>query len=100
MAVGAASMVALLNLHHRFTWWPLSPVGYLLGASFPMLVFWFPIFVGWLIKTTVLHYGGPKAYRAVLPGFLGWLLAEFLSGALWVFIDMFAGVRGHQIFTF
>jgi hypothetical protein len=100
MAVGSLTMLLLMNLHHRFTWWPLSPIGYLMGASWPMINFWFPIFVGWLIKTAVLHYGGPKAYRFLLPGFLGWILAEFLSAGLWVAIDMLAGVRGHQIFTF
>ncbi|MCD6350522.1 MAG: hypothetical protein J7M26_00270 [Armatimonadetes bacterium] len=100
MAVGAATMLALTRLHHLFTWWPLSPVGYLMGVSWPMLNFWFPIFVGWMIKTLVLHYGGPKTYRALVPGFLGWVLAEFFSAGLWVFIDALAGVRGHQIFTF
>jgi hypothetical protein len=100
MAVGAASMVLLMNLHHRFTWWPLNPIGYLMGASWPMINFWFPVFVGWLVKTLVLHYGGPKTYRALLYGFLGWIMAEFFSAGLWVVIDTLAGVRGHQIFTF
>jgi hypothetical protein len=100
MGVGAATMLGLLNLHHRFTWWPLSPIGYLMGASWPMINFWFPVLLGWLIRTVVLHYGGPKLYRLLLPGFVGWIMAEFLSGGFWVLIDALAGVRGHQIFTF
>ena len=100
MAIGAATMLSLLKLHHNFTWWPLSPIGYMMGASWPMVNFWFPVFLGWLIRTIVLRYGGPKLYRLLLPGFVGWILAEFLSGGLWVLIDALAGVRGHQIFSF
>jgi hypothetical protein len=100
MAIGAATMLGLLNLHHNFTWWPLSPIGYLMGATYVMINFWFPVFLGWLIRTIVLRYGGPKLYRTLLPGFIGWILAEFMSGALWVLIDALAGVRGHQIFSF
>ena len=44
--------------------------------------------------------GGAKLYRALLPGFLGFVLAEFFSAGLWVFIDALCGVRGHQIFSF
>jgi hypothetical protein len=71
-----------------------------MGSSWPMINFWFPIFVGWLVKSVLLRYGGAKLYRALLPGFLGFVLAEFFSAGLWVFIDALCGVRGHQIFSF
>ncbi|MCE5240299.1 hypothetical protein LLH23_17685 [bacterium] len=100
MGAGALSLGALTFLHHQFLWWPLHPIGYLMGASWPMINFWFPVFVGWLCKTAILHYGGPRVYRRLLPGFLGLVLAEFTAAGLWVVVDCFTGVRGHEVFSF
>jgi hypothetical protein len=100
MGAGAASLWALTFMHHTFLAWPLHPIGYLMGASWPMINFWFPIFVGWLCKTVILHYGGPKVYRRLLPGFLGLVLAEFTAAGLWVVVDLLTGVRGHMVFSF
>lgn len=100
MLVGAASMWGMLYMHRTFLWWPLHPIGYLMGASWPMINFWFPIFLGWLVKSAILRYGGAKLYKALLPGFLAFVLAEFFSAGLWVAIDAICGVRGHQIFSF
>jgi hypothetical protein len=100
MAVGVASMWGLLFMHRTFLWWPLHPIGYLMGASWPMINFWFPIFVGWVLKSIVLRYGGAKLYRRLIPGALGLVLAEFVSAGMWVPIDALCGVRGHQIFSF
>ena len=100
MVAGGASMAAILHLHRTFLWWPLHPIGYLMGASWPMINYWFPVFLGWLCKTTVLWIGGAKLYRRLIPGFLGLILGEFFSAGLWVAIDFVAGVRGHQIFSF
>jgi hypothetical protein len=100
MAIGAATMWGILFMHRTFLWWPFHPIGYLMGASWPMINFWFPILVGWLVKSVVLRYGGAKLYRRLIPGFLGLVLAEFFSAGLWVGIDALCGVRGHQIFSF
>jgi hypothetical protein len=100
MAIGAASMWGVLFMHRTFLWWPFHPIGYLMGASWPMINFWFPVFLGWAVKLVVMRYGGAKLYRRLLPGFLGLVLAEFFSAGLWVAIDAVAGVRGHQIFSF
>jgi hypothetical protein len=100
MGIGAATMWALTWLHHTFLWWPLHPIGYLMGASWPMINFWFPVFVGWMFKTVILRVAGPKVYRNLVPGFLGLVLAEFSAAGLWVLVDFCAGVRGHEIFSF
>jgi len=100
MAAGAGTMWGILFMHRTFLWWPFHPIGYLMGASWPMINFWFPIFVGWLVKSIILRYGGAKLYRKLIPGSLGLVLAEFVSAGIWVPIDALAGVRGHQIFSF
>jgi len=100
MLIGGGTMLGLLFMHRNFLWFPLHPIGYLMGASWPMINFWFPVFIAWMIKGLVLRYGGAKLYRQLLPGFLGFILAEFLSAGLWAVIDFCTGVKGHEIFSF
>lgn len=100
MAVGAATMLGLIFMHRNFLWFPVAPIGYLMGASWPMINFWFPVFVAWGLKALVLRYGGGKLYRTLLPFFLGLIFGEFFSAGFWVIVDLFTGVRGHVIFSF
>lgn len=100
MAAGVASMGFISFMHRTYLWWPLHPIGYLMGASWPMINFWFPVLLGWLIKCTVLRFGGHKVYKRLLPGFLGLIFGEFASAGMWLVIDLITGVRGHQIFSF
>jgi len=100
MGIGAATMWFILFMHRTFLWWPFHPIGYLMGATWPMLNFWFPIFLGWLFKTVIMKFGGIRIYKKLMPGFLGFILAEFFSAGLWVVIDFFTGVKGHEIFSF
>ncbi|NUP98220.1 MAG: hypothetical protein HUU35_00045 [Armatimonadetes bacterium] len=100
LGLGALSMLAL-NGAHRLLWrWPLHPLGYLMGASWPMLNFWFSVLLGWLLKVMVLKSGGARLYRRLRPAFLALVLGEYLSAGVWVVVDALAGVRGHEIFTF
>lgn len=100
MLAGALSMWGLTFMHRTHLWWPLHPVGYLMGASWPMINFWFPVFLGWFIKTTILRFGGHKIYQKLVPGFLGLILGEFSAAGVWVLIDVLTGKRGHEIFSF
>ncbi len=100
MVVGAATMLGLIFMHRNFLWFPVAPIGYLMGASWPMINFWFPVLTAWSIKALVLHYGGGKLYRNTLPFFLGLIFGEFFSAGFWVIVDLFAKVRGHVIFSF
>jgi hypothetical protein len=100
MIVGALTMWGLMSMHRTFLWWPFHPIGYVMGASWPMINFWFPIMLGWLAKGLVLRFGGFRIYRNLLPGFLGLIFAEFFSAGLWVVVDLITGVKGYQIFSF
>jgi len=100
MGIGAVTMWGLTFMHRTHLWWPLHPIGYLMGASWPMINFWFPVMLGWLVKTLVLRFGGHKVYKRLLPGFLGLIFGEFASAGMWLVIDLITGVRGHQIFSF
>ena len=100
MAIGAASFYLLLRLYLHMPGWHIHPIGYLMGASWPMINFWFPVFLGWLAKGLVLRFGGFRIYRMLLPGFLGLIFAEFFSAGLWVVVDFITGVKGYEIFSF
>ncbi|MCS7254643.1 MAG: DUF6785 family protein [Armatimonadota bacterium] len=100
MIVGAATMMLILLLHRSFMWFPLHPIGYLMGASWPMINFWFPIMVGWALKVIVMRFGGARLYRQLIHGFLGLIMAEFSSAGLWTMVDFVFKKRGHEIFSF
>ena len=40
-------------------------------------------FLAWLLKSTVLRYGGFKVYQQLVPFFMGAILGDFVSGGLW-----------------
>lgn len=100
MGIGGLSMLGLLSLYRSLYWWPIHPLGYLMGASWPMINFWFPVFAGWLVKTLVLHYGGARFYRRCIPAALGLILGEFVAGGAWVLADAVIGMTDHEIFSF
>jgi hypothetical protein len=99
-AVGAAVAWALLAMRARFPAWPLHPIGYAMGPSWPMIQLWFSIMVGSLMKAAILRWGGMRLFRLSRPFFLGLVLGEFAAAALWIVVDSMTGVRGHRFFLF
>jgi len=100
MAIGGCTMFGLLSLYRAIYWWPIHPLGYLMGASWPMVNYWFSVFVGWALKILVLRYGGARFYRRCLPAALGLILGELFAGGLWVVVDFIIGMHDHEIFSF
>lgn len=88
-------MSLLMIAQHRLLWWPLHPIGFLVSGGWAMNNVWFSVFLAWLIKATVLRYGGPKLYRQTWPFFLGVILGQFVSGGIWLIIDAFTGMTGN-----
>ena len=98
VAVGIAVAYALYWLRSRFVWWPLHPVGYAMGPSWPMIQLWFSTLVGWAAKTTIMRYGGYKGLLRVRPFFLGLVLGEFTAAGLWIVVAIFTGPPGYRFF--
>jgi hypothetical protein len=98
--VGCVSMVLVLFLRRVVLWVPLHPLGYIMGDSWPTVQLWFPIMLGWLLKTMILRLGGIKGYRTLMPGFLGLILGEYSMIGLWLLIDILTGVKGHVVAPF
>ena len=99
LGVGAAAMGALIALQRSVLWWPLSPLGYLVGSSGTVMHhLWFCVLLGWIANSLVRRYGGLKGFVRFRPFFLGLVLGEFLTAAAWMLIDACLGIRGHNIF--
>ncbi len=99
MGLGASLMGILTLLRHKYLWWPLHPLGLAVAGSRVMDWTWFSIFLAWLIKTIVLHYGGPRLFRTLRPFFLGMVLGQFVSAGIWTIVDGLTGMTDNMIFV-
>lgn len=63
-------------LRLRFAWWPVHPVLFLVAFTYPMLCFWACFFLGWLIKTAVVTFGGGRIYHRLKPLMVGFVAGE------------------------
>lgn len=80
---GFAFSALLMILRFRFVWWPFHPIGYAIAADWTTGLIWLPILIGWALKSLLIRYLGPKAYRNALPWALGLILGEFAVGGFW-----------------
>lgn len=84
-AVGGGMAFTLLlgAMRARFWWWPFHPVGYLAANVWGTQSWWCPMFIGWLVKTLVIRYGGLRLYQRTMPAAIGMILANQLLHFLW-----------------
>jgi hypothetical protein len=97
---GAAVTLALALAKARFFWWPFHPIGYALANSYALEYFWSAIFIGWLLKSMVVRYGGSRMYRQALPFFLGLILGDYVIAAVWSLWGWAMGISTYRTFIF
>ncbi|MEJ2638892.1 MAG: hypothetical protein P8010_04895 [Desulfosarcinaceae bacterium] len=88
--VGAVVMVTLILCYHRFYWWPLHPIGYLMTYSSAMRILWFSFFVGWLANALCMRYGGVVLFKKIRFFFIGLIIGDFLMGGSWALVGLFS----------
>ena len=88
MLAGGAVTAGVMALHHRFLWWGLHPVGLAICGSGPVRINWFSLFLAWVAKITVLHYGGLGTFRATLPIAIALILGASTGASLSFFLNM------------
>jgi len=98
MTAGAAFMGLLMYLHRTFLWWPLYPLGFAIGGTIATGQIWFPVFVGWLLKTLVVRFSGAPTYHRLKSVALGLVLGEFVCVGMWLVIDALTGTTLHKVF--
>jgi hypothetical protein len=95
--VGGAIEGFLMFAQHRFYWWPLHPVGFVISVGWLTGQIWFSVFVAWLLKSIIVKYGGARAFNVAKPLFLGLILGEATAAGFWLIVDWLTGEVGNMI---
>lgn len=85
MVFGAGLAAGLFVLCVRWPAWPLHPIGLLMVGTFYANEAWVSVFLGWMLKTLVLRWGGARLYRQARPLFLGLIMGEVFAAVYWGF---------------
>ena len=99
VGVGGVLMAAMTYLKNHVIGFPIHPIGLALGLTHPVSSAWFSVFLAWMVKASLLKYGGAKLYLFMRPLFLGLVLGTFVSAGIWLVIDAITGATGN-VFTF
>jgi hypothetical protein len=95
---GAGGMLLLTWLRQRFLWWPLHPIGFPIMTSWLVDWMWFSIFFAWLIKVTILKYGGAALFARSRYFFLGIIAGRMLITGGFLVVDYLTGMVSNPIF--
>lgn len=94
LGIGGAMMGLFLFLRTRLFWWP-HPVGYVMWLNMqPIYSMWFSYFLGWLIKSLILKFGGMRMYASGRRFFVGLVIGEALATIVWIIVAYFTGLTG------
>ena len=93
---GAIVMGILVICYHRFYWWPLHPIGYLMVYRSAMKILWMSFFIGWMFNTLCMRYGGIILFKKMRYFFVGLIMGDFLMGGTWAIIGFFTEY-GYQV---
>jgi hypothetical protein len=86
MVLGAFVVFILVTGRSRFLWFPFHPLGYLVAPTYPITQLWFSFFLGWLIKTLVMKYGGSDTYVKLRPFMIGLIIGNAASMLFWAML--------------
>jgi hypothetical protein len=93
---GGAVMTALNWLHTSFIWWPLNPIGFIIGGTWAVNTrIWTNALIAWILVYFLRRYGGLKLYRKCRPVFLGMVLGNMVIMGLRSVVDPMLGLRMH-----
>ncbi|HVF10225.1 MAG TPA: DUF6785 family protein [Abditibacteriaceae bacterium] len=93
MGVGATVVWLLTLARSRLLWFPLHPIGYIMSSSAAVSRWWFSYFVGWLIKSLLMKYGGHESYRMVRPFMIGLILGNLTAMVGWMLIGFYTATQ-------
>jgi hypothetical protein len=91
VVAGGAWIAVLSFLHARFVWFPLEPIGWILGTTSASSLFglWIPFLVAWIFKTITFRVGGAKLLENMgLPissgAVAGCMIGILIGGAMFI----------------
>ena len=77
---------ALLRL--RFSKWPLHPVLFLVWFTYPLSQFAWSFFIGWIVKSLVVKFGGGSTYQRVKPLMIGVIAGDLAGGLVFIIVGI------------
>lgn len=86
--VGAAAVAVTAWLRLTFIWWPIHPLGLVMGTSYATRYLWFSLFLGWLFRTLTVRYSGLRGYVRFRPLFMGIIMGDVLGALLWNIVGL------------
>ena len=95
VGVGFLFSIGMMLLRFRLIWWPFHPLGYAISSSWGIHV-WSSFLISWIVKLTILRYGGLRAYRHAVPFFIGIILGEYILGSMWNIVSMVLNIPTYQ----
>ncbi|MBW3635070.1 MAG: hypothetical protein KY445_01235 [Armatimonadetes bacterium] len=90
-AIGAGVVWGIMALRSRLLWFSLHPLGYIVATGYPITRLWLSFFLGWLVKTLVLKYGGSDSAQRLRPFMVGLILGNALAMVFWMIAGYFLG---------
>lgn len=88
MVFGFVFCLFLGSMRLKMFGWPFHPIGYAISGSWSMNLVWMPLMLAWIIKITVLKFGGLRFYKRALPFFLGLIMGQMIIGSIWSLIGI------------
>lgn len=87
---GFGAAMAMAAIRARIPGSPFHPLGFILATAYgDHTTAFFPLFMAWALKLTILKAGGLKMYRAGMPAFLGLAIGHFfLAGIFWPVVSL------------
>lgn len=88
VVIGMIAVAFLTFMHTRFVWFPINPIGFILGFGFTsyLMGYWFPVLIAWILKTLTLRVGGSKAYEdyglPIATGAIAGIMIAILIGGI------------------
>ena len=88
LMVGAAAVAVTSWLRLAFLWWPIHPLGLVMGTSYATRYLWFSLFLGWLFRVVTVRYSGLRGYIRFRPVFMGIIMGDVLGALLWDIVGL------------
>ena len=97
-AIGFAEAGFITMLRARFHWFPIHPIGLIFQSTHAAWWYWVNFLLIFIIKLTLLRYGGVKAYVAGKPFFYGLGIGYVAGVIVSTFVDtIWFPSAGHRV---
>ena len=97
LGIGVFLVLLFSQLRQYFPKWPFHPIIFLVWSTMPNGIYADSFLIGWLMKTSVLKFGGFKIYEKLKPFAVGLIAGELLTVIITIiFGTIFYFITGHS----